>query len=271
MNREKQEHLKRLHNRVLATYFDRDKRMYREIAGCQHQYKQRRSHFFRCGKRACPYCHEVKKSILLGKVAGGLKKFINEKPTCDFLLITASIIDCKTDSVRNNIDILKSSFPLMIKTKEWSSKLGNLGYISVVECSKNYSVEGMIHPHLHIVVAVQSSFRSYSRIKRKRMLELWKQSVKKAGKKKLDVITGYEDTASIHVKFINRDVPDRIGEILKVISYSMDFPESLLNDGDMFDEYIYRIIKLRTVQRGGHLRKLTQEAEEEWKARKTSS
>lgn len=188
-----------------------------------------------CKSRLCPICQwkkSLKKRAEMYKILPTIEK---ENKNLRFLFLTLTIKNCYMHNLKETINNLNSSLRKMLKDE----KLRFIkGIIKSLEITQGKSEKGTAHPHLHLLIAVSSSFfKGYNYLKYEDWRNLWKEYLK----------TDYDPQINIQAIKKNTDI---IRELLKTSLYiEKDTLEKF--DEEIFLEYSRQIDNTRTYELTG--------------------
>lgn len=194
--------------------------------------KFKSAHF--CKSRLCPICqwrNSLKKRAEMYEILPEIKK---DNPTMRFLFLTLTIKNCYMSELKTTIKQLNDGLRKMLKDKRLRFIKGA---IKSLEITQGKSEKGTAHPHLHLLLAVSSTyFKGTNYIKYEEWRELWKQYL------------NIDYDPQINIQSISNDPEkDILRELLKTSLY---IEKEQLNsfDEDLFIEYSRQIENSRTYE-----------------------
>lgn len=108
-----------------------------------------------CRVRLCPMCNWRRSKKIFGQVAKIIDK-LDETNEYDYIFLTLTLRNCKSDKLRNNIDLISGSFNRMFSDNK---KVKNIcrGYFRAIEVTFNKKYKEY-HPHIHCIIVVNKSY-----------------------------------------------------------------------------------------------------------------
>ena len=169
-----------------------------------------------CHNRFCPLCSWIKAKKTAFEILE-LLEYARVLKKKEFIFITLTAKNVKAKDLKSEITDFNKSFKRLFETKNFEKI--NHGFIKKIEVTYNEERDDF-HPHLHIIVAVNSSyFTSRDYISRAKLLEMWRKA------KRDDSITQV-DVRKIHMNSIK--------EVLEIATYSTK-QNQLYSSKEIFD------------------------------------
>lgn len=110
-----------------------------------------------CKDRFCPFCN-WRRQLKYSKLIYEFLNDLNSKRPLRFIFLTLTIKSCKLTELRETIKHLSKSFDRMNKTKRFKNSI--LGFLRVLEFTKKPKTD-LMHPHYHVLLAVNPSYFSH--------------------------------------------------------------------------------------------------------------
>ncbi len=152
-----------------------------EFSSCPegHEKKLKNANF--CRDRLCPMCQWRKSLKLAHQIKEICHYAVIENDDIDFLFLTLSAKNVDYNNLDDEITKYMKSFRKLIRRKEVKNILE--GYFKSLEITYNKNPNGnnkdlKYHPHLHILLVVNSNYFGRNYITQERWTELWKKSMK---------------------------------------------------------------------------------------------
>lgn len=203
----------------------------------------------RCMNRFCPIClatRSRKQSFMLGVVLETLKENYDYK----FLFLTLTVPNIAGDKLLEELQKQYESLKRFIQRKEFKNI--SQGYVRKTEITYN-SERNDFHPHIHMLIAVESDYFQNSKlyVKQEKWLEIWKKCkrddsitqvhIKKANEESYRELAKYEAKDLEYLNY-TQEVFDVFFKALKgrkTLTFNGCFQEhkKLFEAGD-FDDYI---------------------------------
>ena len=128
-----------------------------------------------CKGRLCPMCNWRRSLKLCSQLNDIITVARTEEPKLRYLFLTLTSKNVEGENLEDEINKLNKSFAKLKRRKEVKAVVE--GYFKVVEVTYN-SDEDTYNPHLHILLAVRSTYFNRNYIKQDRWTKLWQQSLK---------------------------------------------------------------------------------------------
>lgn len=116
--------------------------------------KLKLEHMTTCKDRFCPFCN-WRRQLKYSKLIYEFLNDLNAKRPLRFIFLTLTIKSCKLTELRETIKHLSKSFHNLTKTKRFKNSI--LGFLRVLEFTKKPKTD-LMHPHYHVLLAVQPSY-----------------------------------------------------------------------------------------------------------------
>ena len=127
-----------------------------------------------CCDRLCPNCNWRRSLRMFAK----LSKIISSKQYIDTgyknLFLTLTVKNCAVDELHESISNIFYSFKKFVQHKAISSAVE--GYFRALEITYNPKTQ-TFHPHLHVILAVPSSYFKTYYLSQEKLTYLWQQSL----------------------------------------------------------------------------------------------
>ncbi|WP_187951803.1 protein rep [Helicobacter pylori] len=130
-----------------------------------------------CKDRFCPFCN-WRRQLKYSKLIYEFLNDLNAKRPLRFIFLTLTIKSCKLTELRETIKHLSKSFHNLTKTKRFTNSI--LGFLRVLEFTKKPKTD-LMHPHYHVLLAVNPSYFSHSLdkyINQAEWRKMWQNSLK---------------------------------------------------------------------------------------------
>ncbi|MBD3839981.1 MAG: protein rep, partial [Epsilonproteobacteria bacterium] len=129
-----------------------------------------------CKFRFCSTCN-WRRNLNINRELLQALEAIEATRSVSYLFLTLTIKNPKTEDLKATVKHLNDSFKRMSKTKEYKDTI--LGYFKALEIVGDKTPEGEVHPHLHIILIVNSSyFKSRNYIKQDKWSEMWQKALR---------------------------------------------------------------------------------------------
>ena len=173
-----------------------------------------------------------------------LPKVIADYPTSRYLFITLTLKNCAVEDLRDSILHLNKSFLRMARLKHFPA----IGYLKTVEVTRGKL--GDAHPHLHILMMVESTYFGRNYVSKKEWCAWWKRAAK------------VDYTPIIDVKAIKaKDSP--LGLLAEIVKYQTKPNDLIFSDRQWFLEYTRQIHGTKAFALGGIFKDYFKELDKE--------
>ncbi len=197
-----------------------------------------------CRFRFCSTCN-WRRSINLTREL--LKAFLlieNERKV-KYLFLTLTIKNRPTNELKNAVKEINKAFERINKWKVYKSAI--LGHFKALEILGDNTPNGEVHPHLHVLLIVPSSYyKSRNYIKQSKWTELWQKALK------VDY-TPIVDIRPIRSKKGSNLTPLQ-SAVFEVAKYSTKHTELINRNDEDFKNIIKQTHKMRFYSTGGILK-----------------
>lgn len=202
-----------------------------KLGEIKHKFKS--AHF--CKSRLCPICQWKKllrKRAEMYKILPSIKE---ENKSIRFLFMTLTIRNCQMEELKATIKKLNDGLRAMLKDEKLRFIKGS---IKSLEITQGKSEENTAHPHLHLLLAVSSTFfKGCNYLTFEKWRELWKKYL------------NIDYNPQINVQAIKENT-DIIRELIKTSLY---IEKETLDtfDEDIFLQYSRQVDNTRTYELTG--------------------
>ena len=207
-----------------------------------YQLKLRTARF--CRVRTCMVCSWRRSLMYKARAYKALPRVIADFPTARYLFVTLTLENCPVHQLRSSILHLNKSFGRMAKRKYFPA----VGYLKTVEVTRG--CRGDAHPHLHILMMVESAYFGRNYVSKKEWCAWWKRAAK------------VDYTPIIDVKAIKaKNSP--LGLLAEIVKYQTKPNDLIFSDREWFLEYTRQVHRTNAFALGGVFKKYFKEFEKE--------
>jgi plasmid rolling circle replication initiator protein Rep len=136
--------------------------------------KLKRANF--CKFRFCSSCN-WRRNLNINKELLQAFEAIEASTRVFYLFLTLTIKNPKTEDLKTTIVHLNKSFERMSKTKTYKNTI--LGHFKALEIVGDETPAGEVHPHLHVILIVNSSyFTSRNYISQAKWTDMWQKALR---------------------------------------------------------------------------------------------
>lgn len=169
------------------------------------EHKRLKLGFF-CHNRFCPLCN-YQKSKRKALLISTCMRYLKEEQDLEFIFLTLTTPNVQGVRLKSEIEKINGSFHKMMKRKKTSKAIK--GFVRNLEITYNAKRDDF-HPHLHVLLCVNKSYFTDSRIyiSQNEWLSMWRQSMKDESITQVDVrkvdLSSYSAIAEIS-KYTSKD------------------------------------------------------------------
>ena len=185
-----------------------------------------------CRVKLCPICQWRRTLMWKAKAYKILPKLLEDYPTTKYIFLTLTVKNVSVGELRSTIDWMNCGWRKLVKRKCFPA----VGWVKTIEVTRNERTNS-VHPHIHALLAVKSSYYARGYIKQSRWQELWKESLK------IDYLP------VVDVRRVN-DLQGSIPEIFKYTTKEYDN----IKDANYLAELSKQLHNCRMINTGGILR-----------------
>ena len=198
---------------------------------------------YTCKDRFCPFCNWRRQLKYSKLVYEYLDELQNQK-NLRYIFLTLTVPNCHIDDLRATIEHMNKSFQRMKEPKRFQNSI--LGYLRVLEYTVEKKRKDYIHPHFHILLAVEPRYFVDERyINQKEFLQMWRDATRKQNITQVDVR---------RIKSKNENFSDIDSAIIETVKYSVKHSDLVKRTNEDF-YYLYTQTKnLRFISAGGILK-----------------
>lgn len=129
-----------------------------------------------CKFRFCSTCN-WRRNLNINKELLQALETIEATRSVAYLFLTLTIRNPQTKDLKATVKHLNQSFKRMSETKEYKETI--LGHFKALEIVGDETPKGEVHPHLHIILIVNSSyFTSRNYISQDKWVEMWQKALR---------------------------------------------------------------------------------------------
>lgn len=207
-----------------------------------YQLKLRTARF--CRVRTCMVCAWRRSLMYKARAYKALPKVIAGFPTARYLFVTLTLKNCPVEDLRDSILHLNRSFSRLTKLRHFPP----IGFLKTVEVTRGK--RGDAHPHLHVLMMVESTYFGRNYVSKKEWCAWWKRAAK------------VDYTPIIDVKAIKaKDSP--LGLLAEIVKYQTKPNDLIFSDRRWFLEYTRQIHGTKAFALGGVFKQYFKDFEKE--------
>lgn len=154
------------------------------IANPKHPRKLSAAHF--CKIRMCPCCQK-RRSFKAGETMLAVaEEALVRQPTLKFLFLTLTVPNVPLEQLRDELTHITQSWNRLLNCKKIKRVIK--GYHRAIEITYNAERDDY-HPHMHVIIAVNSRYFSEDYINHQEWLNFWQQSTRQPEITQIDIRT----------------------------------------------------------------------------------
>lgn len=215
--------------------------------------KLKLAEMYTCKDRFCPFCNwrrQMKYSKLIYSYLNDLQRTKKLR----YIFLTLTVKNCDIDDLRATIQHMNQSFNRMSKTVKWKKSI--LGFLRVLEYTVQKDNQNMIHPHFHIMLAVEPDYFVSTRNKyltKNDFSEMWQKALR----------ADYEPVVDIRIVKPNKEKNKTAdaAAVAEMCKYPMkDTDIAKLSDKN-FQKLVIQLKNIRNINAGGILKGILKKTE----------
>jgi len=186
-----------------------------------------------CRVKLCPVCQWRRSLMWKARAYQALPRLREDYPKLRYIFLTLTVKNCKVHELRDTIEWLNYSWVKLTKRKCFPA----VGWIKSLEVTINKR-EGTVHPHIHALLAVKTTYFGRGYIPQKEWEKLWQKVTKVSYKPMVDI----------------RKVSDLESSIPEIFAYTTKESDYVNSYSPFFIELSNQLHNTRMVSIGGILR-----------------
>lgn len=123
-----------------------------------------------CKSRLCSLCNWRKSLLIYHQTLEMMDYITKEKKSIRYLFLTLTLKNCNIYEIEKTLDHYQVSLNRFLRRKEWNCLQGSF-YAYEVTVNK---FTGMLHPHIHLILAVNSNYFSKNYISHEKLVAMWR-------------------------------------------------------------------------------------------------
>ena len=117
--------------------------------------KLKLAEMYTCKDRFCPFCN-WRRQLKYSKLVYEYLDELQSQKNLRYIFLTLTVPNCHIDDLRATIEHMSKSFQRFKETKRFQNSI--LGYLRVLEYTVEKKRKDYIHPHFHILLAVEPRY-----------------------------------------------------------------------------------------------------------------
>ena len=207
--------------------------------------KLKLAEMYTCKDRFCPFCN-WRRQMKYSKLVFEYLSALQARKKLRFIFLTLTIKNCHISDLRATIKYLNESFQRMKETVRWKNSI--LGYLRVLEYTVQRNDSNMIHPHFHVLLAVEPVYfdtRENKYIKQEEFRKMWQRALR------VDYLP------EVNVKIIKpkKNTSNPIASaVAETVKYPMKDTDIIRLSNKQFQELVKQLKGIRNINAGGILK-----------------
>ena len=215
--------------------------------------KLKLAEMYTCKDRFCPFCN-WRRQMKYSKLIYSYLNALQSKKKLRYIFLTLTVKNCHIDDLRATIKHMNESFNRMTKTKRFQNSI--LGFLRVLEYTVQKDNHDMIHPHFHIMLAVEPEYFVSTRgkyLSKKDFSDMWQNALR----------ADYQPVVDIRIVKPNekKDKSADAAVVAEMCKYPLkDTDISKLSD-ENFEKLVLQLKNIRNINAGGILKGILKKSE----------
>ena len=195
---------------------------------------------YTCKDRFCPFCN-WRRQMKYSKLIYHFISDLEQKRPLRYIFLTLTIKNCKFDDLRATIEHMNKSFQRMQQTVKWKNSI--LGFLRVLEFTKGKTLEQTLHPHFHLLLAVEPSYFSNTNkyLTKNDFATMWQKALR----------VDYDPVVDVRIIKKNKDKNANASVIAEICKYPLKDTDILKFTNEQFKLVALQIKNVRNINAGG--------------------
>jgi plasmid rolling circle replication initiator protein Rep len=199
---------------------------------------------FTCKDRFCPFCN-WRRMMKYSKMIYKHIRELEEKKKLRYIFLTLTVKNCELSELRTTIQLMQKSFERMSKTVKFKKSV--VGFLRVLEFTREKGAKDVFHPHFHILLVVEPSYfnpRYDKYIKTSGWSEMWKKAL------------GVSYSPVCDVKIVRQNKNETKDANASVVAEMCKYPmkDTDIESVEDFEELTNQLKNIRNINAGGILK-----------------
>ncbi len=206
--------------------------------------KLKLAEMYTCKDRFCPFCN-WRRQLKYSKLVYEYLDELQTKKSLRYIFLTLTIPNCHIDDLRATIEHMNKSFQRMKETKRFQNSI--LGYLRVLEYTVEKKRKDYIHPHFHILLAVEPKYFTDERyINQKEFLQMWRDA------------TRNQNITQVDIRIIkpNKDKNATASAVAEMCKYPLKDTDISKLTIEQFEKFVLQLKGIRNINAGGNLKNI---------------
>ena len=206
--------------------------------------KLKLAEMYTCKDRFCPFCN-WRRQLKYSKLVYEYLDELQTKKSLRYIFLTLTIPNCHIDDLRATIEHMNKSFQRFHQTKRFKNSI--LGYLRVLEYTVEKKRKDYIHPHFHILLAVEPRYFVDERyINQKEFLQMWRDA------------TRNQNITQVDIRIIkpNKDKNATASAVAEMCKYPLKDTDISKLTTEQFEKLVLQLKGIRNINAGGNLKNI---------------
>ena len=208
--------------------------------------KLKLAEMYTCKDRFCPFCN-WRRQLKYSKLVYEYLDELQSQKNLRYIFLTLTVPNCHIDDLRATIEHMNKSFQRFHQTKRFKNSI--LGYLRVLEYTVEKKRKDYIHPHFHILLAVEPRYFVDERyINQKEFLQMWRDA------------TRNQNITQVNIKKIkpkkNSNLTALQSAVFEVAKYSVKHTDLVRKSDYVFTKILNQTRNMRFFSTGGILKEM---------------
>jgi plasmid rolling circle replication initiator protein Rep len=206
--------------------------------------KLKLAEMYTCKDRFCTFCNWRRQMKYSKLVYQHLEKLHNEK-NLRYIFLTLTIPNCHIDELRETINKMNTAFKRLQQSKRFKDSI--LGYLRVLEYTVEKKRKDYIHPHFHILLAVEPRyFKDKRYINQQEFLQMWRDAYRD------------QNITQVDIRIIkpNKDKNATASAVAEMCKYPLKDTDISKLTSEQFEKFVLQLKGVRNINAGGILKNI---------------
>lgn len=140
---------------------------------------------------------------------------LSEIPTARFLFLTLTVKNCHVTELRETVRLLNSGWQRFSQRKFFPA----VGWMKSIEVTRRF--DGMVHPHIHALLMVRSSYFKKQYVRQDEWTRHWKECM------------GFDYTPIVDITSVKQTEDSFLKSVLEVAKYETKAQDIILDSKDI--------------------------------------
>ena len=206
--------------------------------------KLKLAEMYTCKDRFCPFCN-WRRQLKYSKLVYEYLDELQSQKNLRYIFLTLTVPNCHIDDLRATIEHMNKSFQRFHQTKRFKNSI--LGYLRVLEYTVEKKRKDYIHPHFHILLAVEPRYFVDERyINQKEFLQMWRDA------------TRNQNITQVDIRIIkpNKDKNATASAVAEMCKYPLKDTDISKLTSEQFEKFVLQLKGIRNINAGGNLKNI---------------